>query len=277
MRTGGTGWTNTTQITSVTMMWREKRRRNWGVNSGGETNNKKSKMDLVRTLKYIYEILPSEHYFPGRIVREFVKEHSKFEEGKLLDIGCGNSPFKKFFPNMNYTGIDKYIKREEVIRADAHNLPFIDDRFDVILCTEVIEHTEEPKKVLNEAKRVLKPEGKLILTAPQTWCLHYEPNDYYRYTKYGLKYIIEETGFDVEKTKQLGNLFHIIGSRLIDSFYETFDSLTQCKYTSIRFISKFVLRLFLTPFNLLNYYVGFVFPKRKDALCWGIIASGGNQ
>jgi len=216
--------------------------------------------------------LPSEHYFGNRIVEQFVKKKSTDGEEEMLDVGCGTSPFREFFSNMDYTGVDKFEEREDIIQADAHELPFEENSFDLVLCTEVIEHTEKPRKVLSEINRVLKDGGELILTTPQTWCLHYEPNDYYRYTKYGLEHLLEDQGFEIEEMEQFGNLPQIIGARLIDSFYEVFDFLTESKYRAVRFPAKFGLRVFLTPLNLINYYGFSVFPKRKDAFGWGVKA-----
>ena len=53
--------------------------------------------------------------------------------------------------------------------ADITNLPFGDNSFDIIICSEVMEHIDEDKKALEELKRTLKPGGQLVLTVPRYW------------------------------------------------------------------------------------------------------------
>jgi len=103
-----------------------------------------------------------------------------------------------------YIGLDlpPYIsanksKNQADVYGSALNLPFKSESFDTVLSTQVLEHVPEPKKMLEEVYRVLKNGGCLILTAPMIWGLHEIPNDYYRYTEYGLRYLAESIGFKV--------------------------------------------------------------------------------
>lgn len=61
----------------------------------------------------------------------------------------------------------------------------------------MLEHLERPGDALNEAHRLLRPGGHLILTAPFFWPLHEEPRDFYRYSPYGLRFLLEEADFEV--------------------------------------------------------------------------------
>ncbi len=115
----------------------------------------------------------------------------KYQSRKLtLDIGCSNSPYAKYFPNR--VGLDIHTGQGVDIVADAHQLPFKDEKFDNVLCTEVLEHLHSPHLAISEMKRVLKLGGKLILSTRFIFPLHDVPNDYYRYTKYGLKYLFKD-------------------------------------------------------------------------------------
>jgi SAM-dependent methyltransferase len=78
------------------------------------------------------------------------------------------------------------------IQADAYHLPFGDDTFAVALCAEVIEHTHSPALALREIRRVLKPGGKLLLTTPFAFPIHYAPTDYYRFTRFGLTHLLKD-------------------------------------------------------------------------------------
>lgn len=103
---------------------------------------------------------------------------------RILDIGSGGSRYGKFFPNRLTVDIDPARKPEIV--ADAHHLPFKDGEFNMILCTEVLEHVKNPQQVINELSRVLSSEGTCILTTRFMYPIHDAPHDYWRFTKYGL-------------------------------------------------------------------------------------------
>lgn len=116
-------------------------------------------------------------------LEEFLKNH---QSDKLtLDIGCEQSSYAKYFPNR--TGLDIKPGLGVDVVGDAHNLPFGNEKFDIILCTEVLEHLHSPSIAISEMNRVLKKNGKLILSTRFIFPLHNTPNDYWRFTKYGLK------------------------------------------------------------------------------------------
>jgi SAM-dependent methyltransferase len=70
-----------------------------------------------------------------------------------------------------------------------------------------LEHVEYPQKVIKEFYRILKPKGKLFLTAPLAWRLHSEPYHFYNFTKYGLESLFKNAGFKVIFIKKRGGLF----------------------------------------------------------------------
>lgn len=115
----------------------------------------------------------------------------KYKSDKLtLDLGCKDSPYKELFPNR--IGLDVEPGAGVDVVGDAHSLPFEDNKFETIVCTEVLEHLHSPLMAIKEMKRVLKPDGLLILTTRFIFPLHDAPNDYYRFTKYGLKYLFKD-------------------------------------------------------------------------------------
>jgi len=120
---------------------------------------------------------------------------------KTLDIGCSKGPYKKYFPNSIGVDIEK---RDGVdVVADAHALPFKDAEFDVVLCTEVLEHLHTPVKAISEMSRVLKKGGLVILTTRFIFPLHDTPHDYYRYTKYGLEHLFRD--WDILELREEAN------------------------------------------------------------------------
>lgn len=111
-------------------------------------------------------------------------------EKKTLDIGSGGSSYSRFFPNRLTIDIDPMRKPDIV--ADAHSLPFKDEEFEFVLCTEVLEHLKNPPKAISEMKRVLKNGGILILTTRFVYPIHDSPYDYWRFTKYGLQELFKD-------------------------------------------------------------------------------------
>ncbi len=127
----------------------------------------------------------------------FIASHGS--EEFTLDVGCAaKAPYAKYFPNR--IGYDVEPGKGVDVVGDAHILPFEDDYFDNILCTEVLEHLHTPTQAIDEMRRVLKPGGTLILTTRFTFPLHDTPHDFFRYTKYGLKHLFRD--WSIEEFKE---------------------------------------------------------------------------
>ncbi|MFH1202124.1 MAG: methyltransferase domain-containing protein [Candidatus Omnitrophota bacterium] len=149
-------------------------------------------------------------------------------KGRLLDIGCADKPYEVIFKDRfkKYIGIDLPIAAEvhkKIYRVDIYasvlELPCKLESFDTILSTQVLEHLPEPRMSLQEAFRVLKKGGYLILTAPMVWELHETPFDYYRFTKYGLINLAEGAGFKIIYIKARGGIWAVVGQRLSSIVY----------------------------------------------------------
>lgn len=116
----------------------------------------------------------------------FVREHGS--PGRTLDIGAQNGPYAACFPNR--VALDIRRGRGVQIIGDAQALGIAGSTFDVVLCTEVLEHLPEPQRAIDEMFRVLKPGGMLLLTTRFLFPIHDAPHDYYRFTKYGLRHLL---------------------------------------------------------------------------------------
>ena len=118
----------------------------------------------------------------------------------LLDVGAGNSPYRELFSHVRYLTSDwgnslyRPILPHDIV-APASLIPVVDQSFDAILCTQVLEHVPEPLAVAKELYRIVKIHGRVCITVPLVWYLHEVPYDYYRYTSHGLLYLFEQAGF----------------------------------------------------------------------------------
>lgn len=158
-----------------------------------------------------------------------IKKNAFHAKGTLLDVGCGSSPFKKYF----ISHIDNYLKHEHPAAAKPNikydflsELPQIsttDSSIDTIISFSVLEHVSEPFKTIDEFHRILKIGGVFIISVPQYWHLHEEPHDYLRFTKYILRKKIVDSGFEILSIKELGGTFSTVGQALCNALVLIFD------------------------------------------------------
>jgi len=123
-------------------------------------------------------------------------EHVGTERPSVLDIGCGHKPYRDLFANTQHWGMDHgCVDTSPDFVGDALLLPIRNQAVDIVFATQVIEHVRNPHLMVRECKRVLRPNGCLILSGPFFWPLHEEPYDFFRFTKYGFEQIVKEAGF----------------------------------------------------------------------------------
>ena len=131
----------------------------------------------------------------------------------VLDAGAGEGRFYDEFAHTRYIAVDLAVGDEtwDYTRLDAVSelsaLPFAAGTFDAVLCTQVLEHVQEPYLVLADLCRVLKPRGRLHLACPQSWHQHQKPHDYFRYTSFGLRYLLDKAGYEVVELTPMGGYF----------------------------------------------------------------------
>lgn len=163
------------------------------------------------------------NYIPRRDILKWLKMESQFLNGKILDIGCGQMPYKKWLID-NRKNIESYIgvdlqnnpihDNNPDFLWDGKILPFSDESFDIVLITEVMEHVFEPKYILSEAFRVLKRGGVIIGTVPHIYPLHEVPYDNYRYTPYAINLLFESYGFKKEYIRKLNGFNNAVAQIL---------------------------------------------------------------
>ena len=166
---------------------------------------------------------------------------ANYAKGDLLDLGCGNKPYEEWYNKKTKTQTGCDVIQSDKNRVDviclATDLKFEDKKFDTVLATQVLEHVYDHHAMIKESYRVLKPGGQMILTVPFTWELHEEPYDFFRLTKYGLKELFEEAGFEIIYIKANGGKWAAMFQMMINTVYSTF------KYKTVK--AKFLKIIFL--------------------------------
>lgn len=145
----------------------------------------------------------------------------------LLDAGAGESKHRPVFPRQKYIAVDLAVgdRKWDYSRLDAlanlEALPFRTASFDAAINIVTLEHVREPKRVLAEIGRVLKPGAPLAIAVPLEWEVHQSPHDYFRYTRHGLEWLLHEAGFFVEKIEPAGGIFRLLSRRMLSAIKTT--------------------------------------------------------
>ncbi|MCC6300737.1 MAG: class I SAM-dependent methyltransferase [Anaerolineales bacterium] len=149
----------------------------------------------------------------------------KYMKGRVVDIGCGTKPYKKLLAPFvaEHIGVDHEATLHDKSNVDlwgtAYDIPVEDAFFDSAICTAVLEHLEEPETALRECFRILKPGGYALYSIPFIWHLHEEPRDFYRFSKYGIKYLFEKAGFEIAELKALSGFWVTFGQLFVYNIF----------------------------------------------------------
>jgi SAM-dependent methyltransferase len=139
------------------------------------------------------------------------------ENALVLDAGAGEARFRSYFARQRYVALDNrqgdptWNYSALNIVGDLLALPLGSDACDAVLNVVVLEHTSDPRRVLSELHRVLRPQGRLLLAVPLIWELHQVPHDYFRFTRYGLERLLSGTGLELSWLLPVGGYFWLLG------------------------------------------------------------------
>ncbi len=127
---------------------------------------------------------------------------------RVLDAGAGAAPYRRHFRHVTYETADlaatpghDYSHLTYV--CDLVSIPVPDDHFDLVFCSQTLEHVREPQRVIEEFRRVLKPGGEAWITAPFCFAEHLVPWDFFRFSRYAWEHFAAVVGFEVIEIEPL--------------------------------------------------------------------------
>jgi SAM-dependent methyltransferase len=150
----------------------------------------------------------------GKVCEKIISQHAS---GLLLDLGCGNVPLYGIYKDKVIDNIcidwsntlHKNIYLDYEVNLNTI-IPLDSEQFDTILVTDVLEHIAKPELLMSEIKRLLKPNGKIILTVPFLYWLHEQPYDYFRYTEFALRMFCQQNNLTIIELEPYGGAIEVI-------------------------------------------------------------------
>lgn len=190
---------------------------------------------------------------------------------KILDVGCGKKPYKHLFVDSEYIGIDiqggGHADTEKTVDAyyDGTHIPFKNDTFDLLICTQVLEHAIDAEALIAECARVLKKDGRLFLTMPFIYPEHEVPYDFRRFTRYGHMHICEKGGLRIENIIKTTGLCGTFAQLLCVTLFEAIP------FRSTIFKTLLTLVIF-APIQVIGLFFDFITRRGGPTMDYVIIA-----
>jgi SAM-dependent methyltransferase len=171
----------------------------------------------------------------NRTLRGAVEQFARSVQpgAKVLDAAAGLKPYQQYFAHCEYESCDfancqefygnlddghrENLAARHTYVCPIDSIPVPDYSYDVVLCTQVLEHVPYPAAALRELHRVLRDSGRLFVTVPQGFGIHGEPYNFFYFTKYGLELILKDAGFEVLTVRERGGYFYYLYDRLANA------------------------------------------------------------
>lgn len=236
-------------------------------------NNKsfsfEERSDIIKRPTYV-PAWPSEQFIVPLLQKHIVDALNEYavhprQRARVLDIGCGRQPFRQDMERLGYIymGLDVEQNPEGTVGVLAEiDCNFLNDypdlgQFDLIICTEVLEHVAQWHVAFRNIYELTAPGGKILITCPHFYQLHEEPYDFWRPTNHALEYYAKKEGFRILKQIKAGDAWDVLGTVLANMYsFNRINSSFSSKI--IRRIADYVrTRLFkVLSKGMLQKYIG---------------------
>ncbi len=149
-----------------------------------------------------------ENWVIGKYLLPELTRLGQAQDGVLLDLACGESPFRSYFPEVEtYLRVDRNPRDKEVTQGDMLAIPVDSQSVEMVLLFQAITDVPYPLEILKEVRRVLKPGGHLLVFESMAYPEHDAPYDFYRLMPEGLRVLAVDAGLHLDECIRLGGLF----------------------------------------------------------------------
>lgn len=182
--------------------------------------------------------------------------------GRTLDVGCGQKPYEHLFKVTSYIGLEidtaenRRDKKADFF-YDGTKFPFHDGAFDSLVMYQVFEHVFAPDFFLSEVNRVLKTDGVLFMSVPFVWDEHEQPNDFARYSSFGLASLLESHEFEIIEHRKSVNDISVLFQLLNGYLYKK-------TFSGNKYINMMLMLVLMTPLNIAGELLARVLPENGD-------------
>ena len=141
---------------------------------------------------------PTRVHLAAWLQAEAARAAADFGSFRVLDIGCGRKPYYPYFAASGateYVGVDIDVDNPYAdLHGQVEDLPVEDASFEVVLCTQVLEHAGDPDQAVSELHRVTAPGGRVLASTHGVQVYHPAPVDHWRWTHSGLELLFLRNG-----------------------------------------------------------------------------------
>jgi SAM-dependent methyltransferase len=219
--------------------------------------------------------LTQSFYLARKKLLSNIAENVHYLTGNMMDFGCGSKPYKNLISVTKYTGVDfegdghSHLNEQIDVFYNGKSLPFESNHFDSVFSSEVFEHVFNLEEMIKEICRVMKPGATILVTCPFIIAEHEVPNDFGRYTSYGLKDLFIRNGFEIVSYKKIGTSIEAT----MQLFISYCDSYVLSKLNKIKPLKIVIRPLAILCLNIFAIIFNLILPKRQDSYLNHIIIS----
>ena len=201
-------------------------------------------------------------YFIRKGLFKHISEMAPSLYGDIMDFGCGSKPYESLFTNgRSYVGVDiddrghPHANEMIDIHYDGITVPIPDESKDAIFTSEVFEHVDNLSVIIEELHRILKPNGKILVTVPFVFMEHEMPYDFRRFSINGLTYFLQNSGFDILEVRK--------STKDIETLTQCLNVYTYSLFMHQHKLLKLVLNvIFIAPFTIVGFILSFILPNK---------------
>lgn len=218
-----------------------------------------------------FGIFINPYYFNRKGLYKGIKENAHFLNGRLLDFGCGNKPYRELINVDQYIGLDieesghNHDNEDIDVYYEGKIIPFDEKYFDSVFTSEVFEHVFELDHILKEINRVCKIDGHILITVPFVWNEHEVPYDFARYTSFGIHHILQVNGFEVVKYSKTSNY--------IETLFQMWNTYIFQYILRKKKIQFLLTPLIISPITIVGLVISKILPKSNSLFLNNVVVA----